>query len=215
MSNLLILCSSFVIKKPFLFSHDIDLQYSQSRIDQYIEGFNALSKHSVFDLFEKNIIVDNTVQNKKDIPQDLLSAIGERPELHLFKENKLGLLNKGAGVIDSLSRIKSTAKQYDFIVYFEPKLKLIDNNFFKIFIENPTNIFYEVENYPQVKSGYFSSNSSDFLELLDYINVEEMIEKKINLENLLYDFYIDRNPMFLKGSTTVRYDPLLRKSIDY
>ena len=89
-------------------------------------GLSFDKKTLKINLFEKNIIVDNTVQNKKDIPQDLLSAIGERPELHLFKENKLGLLNKGAGVVDSLSRIKSTAKQYDFIVYFEPKLKIIN-----------------------------------------------------------------------------------------
>ena len=42
-----------------------------------------------------------------------------------------------------------------------------------------------------------------------------MIEKEINLENLLYDFYIDRNPTLLEGCTTMRYDPLLRKSVEY
>ena len=215
MSNLLILCSSFVVKKPFMFKHVVDLQYGQERINQYIEGFNALSEFSVFDLFEKNLIVDNTVSNKDDIPQDLLSSIDDRIEFHLFKKNKLGLLNKGAGVIDSLSRIKSTVKQYNYIVYYEPKLKLIDINFFKIFNENPANIFCKVEKYPQFVSGYFASTSSDFLELLDYINVEEMIEKKINLENLIYDFYIDRNPTLLKGTSTMRYDALLRKSIEY
>ncbi len=215
MSNLLVLCSSFVVKKPLLLKHSIDLQYNQSRIDQYIEGFDSLSKHKIFDLFEKNIIVDNTVSSKTDIPKDLLASIGGKTELHLFKENELGLLNKGAGVIESLSRIKSIAKEFEFIVYFEPKLKLIDNYFFKKFIEKPSNIFYKVENYPQVKSGYFSSTSNDFLELFDYINVEEMIEKEINLENLLYDFYIDRNPTLLEGCTTMRYDPLLRKSVEY
>ena len=178
MSNLLVLCSSFVVKKPFLLKHSIDLQYNQSRIDQYIEGFDSLSKYKILDLFEKNIIVDNTVSSKTDIPKDLLAAIGDKTELHLFKENELGLLNKGAGVIESLSRIKSIIKEYDFIVYFEPKLKIIDDNFFKKFIDNPSNIFYKVDNYPQVKSGYFASTSNDFLELFDYINLEEMIEKK-------------------------------------
>ena len=145
-----------------MFKHVIDLQYGQERINQYIEGFNALSEFSVFDLFEKNLIVDNTVSNKDDIPQDLLSSIDDRIEFHLFKKNKLGLLNKGAGVIDSLSRIKSTVKQYNYIVYYEPKLKLIDINFFKIFNENPANIFCKVEKYPQFVSGYFASTSSDF-----------------------------------------------------
>ena len=215
MSNLLILCSSFVINKPFLFKHSIDIQYGRSRIDQYIEGFNSLSDYKILDLFEKNIIVDNTVSKKNDIPNNLLSSIGDKTEFYLFKENKLGLLNKGAGVIDSLSKIKFIIKEYDFIVYFEPKLKIIDDNFFKKFIENPSNIFYKVDNYPQFKSGYFASTSNDFLELFDYINLEEMIEKKINLENLLYEFYIDRNPTLLNGSTTIRYDSLLRKSFDY
>jgi len=215
MSTLLILCSSFVIKEPLIFKHKIDLQYGQSRVDQYIAGFNSLSEFRIFDLFEKNLIVDNTVVTKKNIPSNLLSSIGDKTEFYLFKENKLGLLNKGAGVIDSLSKIKFIIKEYDFIVYFEPKLKIIDDNFFKKFIENPSNIFYKVDNYPQFKSGYFASTSNDFLELFDYINLEEMIEKKINLENLLYEFYIDRNPTLLNGSTTIRYDSLLRKSFDY
>lgn len=215
MSTLLILCSSFVIKEPLIFKHKIDLQYSQSRVDQYIAGFNSLSKFRIFDLFEKNLIVDNTVATKKNIPSNLLSAIDDRAEYYLFKENKLGLLNKGAGVLDSLLRIKSIVELYDFIVYFEPKLKLVDNQFFKKFIENPGNIFYKEENYPQFKSGYFSSTCSDFLELIDYIDIEEMIEKKINLENLLYNFYINRSPVLLNGFISERFDPLLRKSIEY
>ena len=77
MSNLLVLCSSFVVKKPLLLKHSIDLQYNQSRIDQYIEGFDSLSKHKIFDLFEKNQIVDNTVSSKTDIP-DLLASIGDK-----------------------------------------------------------------------------------------------------------------------------------------
>ena len=215
MKTLFVLCSSLILNKPKFKKHKIGLQYGNSRLNQYEKGFKILLDKNIYSNFNKTLLVDNTLDSKENIPSNIRRYLNNEMEYFLFKENKLGVLNKGAGVLDSLNRVKEYMKQYDYVIYFEPKLWVLNTLFFDTIKKRPRNLFYEVEEYPQVKSGHFCSNTNDLVDFIESVDVSLMIKEKINLENLIFDYYKNRNSEFIKGSFTRRYDPYVRRMIDY
>tara|TARA_B100000900_G_scaffold416277_1_gene450964 strand:- start:40058 stop:40705 length:648 start_codon:yes stop_codon:yes gene_type:complete len=215
MKTLFVLCSSLIVNKPIFKKHKIGLQYGKSRLDQYENGFKILLDKNIYNNFDKTLLVDNTLDSEVNIPVNIRSLLIDEMEYFLFKENKLGVLNKGAGVLDSLIRVKDFMKHYDYVIYFEPKLWVSNTMFFETIKEMPRNLFYEVEEYPQVKSGHFCSNTQDLVDFIESVDISLMIRNKINLENLIFDFYKNRNSEFIKGSFTKRYDPYNDRMIDY
>lgn len=204
MKKLLILCSSIYVKKPIFYKHSINLQYGKDRVEQYIEGFKSLSEKKVYNFFDSSLIIDNTTN--KIVDSNILKNIPENINKKLKKNNNKGLYNKGAGVIESLLTAKEIILKHDRVFYFEPKLNLQDISILEKYFENKKNIFYTFENDNQVKSGYFWSSAVDLVEFIDSINLDKMIKEKINLEKLLYDFYIKRNTEIIEGDCSLWKD---------
>lgn len=215
MKTLFLLCSSIILKKPILKKHKIDLQYGEQRIKQYQEGFKILKKNQVYKYFDKSILIDNTIGSRIFIPKNIQKVLDSNLEYYLFNDNDLGILNKGAGVLDSLGKVNHLIKQFEYIIYFEPRLLINDNFFFETIKANPRNLFNKVDDYPQVKSGYFSSNSQDLIEFIESVDISRMIKEKHNLENLMFDFYIKKNSEFISGCFTKRFDATTKKFVDY
>ena len=204
MKKLLILCSSIYVKKPIFHKHSINLQYGKDRVGQYIEGFKSLSENKVYNFFDSSLIIDNTTNRIVD--SNILKYIPENIIKKLEKNNNKGLYNKGAGVIESLLTAKEIISKYDRVFYFEPKLNLQDPSIIEKYYENKKNIFYTFENDHQVKSGYFWSSAVDLVEFIGSIDLDKMIKEKINLEKLLYDFYITRNTEIIEGDCSLWKD---------
>jgi len=204
MKKLLILCSSIYIKKPIFYKHSINLQYGKDRVEQYIEGFKSLSEKKVYNFFDSSLIIDNTTN--KIVDSNILKNIPENINKKLKKNNNKGLYNKGAGVIESLLTSKEIILKHDRVFYFEPKLNLQDISIVEKYFENKKNIFSAAEIDNQVKSGYFWSSAVDLVEFIGSINLDKMIKENINLEKLLYDFYIKRNTEIIEGDCSLQKD---------
>ena len=215
MEKILVLNSSILLKKPLMKKHNIKLQYGKVRIEQYIKGFESLKNHGVFDLFENILLIDNTCSNKSKVPKKIAKLFPDHILFNFTNKNNFGLINKGAGVIDSLYCCKDQIIKYEFVFYFEPKLILNNRSFIDNFINSPRNLFSISEEHPQVKSGYFGSVSSELIEFLNSVNIQKMIDEKLNLENLIYDFFNNKKSEFVKGTFTSWFDSGIRRYVDY
>ena len=68
-------------------------------------------------------------------------------ECFFDSSNKYGGINKGAGVIENYISRFDLLKNYEYILHFEPRQKLISTVFFEIFLEKPSNIFKYAERH--------------------------------------------------------------------
>lgn len=214
MNKVLVLNSSILLRKPLIKEHNIKLQYGKIRVNQYIKGFESLKNQGVFDLFENILLIDNTCRNTSKVPKKIARLLPENTVFNFTNKNTFGLLNKGAGVIDSLCHSKDLINKYEFVFYFEPKLILNNRSFIDNFLDLPRNLFVISEEYPQVKSGYFGTESSELIKFLKSVNIQKMIDEKLNLENLIYDFFNQKSD-FIKGTFTSWFDSGKRRYVDY
>ena len=196
MNNLLILNSSIIIKKPYLLFDDIKIEYGKARVDSYVSGFTALADLKIYDWFDNVAIIDNTIRDASYFPKDLIDLLPKDIEFLLRKKNKVGRKNKGAGMLDALQFNKQFFKGFNKVFYFEPRLIMNENTFIKDFILNNSN-YFSLEGNQRVKSGYFGSFSEDLIEFLDKFKIEELINENIHIENIMYEFYLEKNTEFL------------------
>ena len=195
MDSLLILNSSIVVQKPFLLFDDIKIEYGKNRIDSYKSGFEALENLNIYDHFNSIVLIDNTIKSYSDLPKDIINLLPKSTEFLLRKKNKVGRKNKGAGMLDSLKFNKEFFKKYDKVFYFEPRLIINNESFIKDFISDNSN-YFSLESNQRVKSGYFGSKSKDLVEFVDKFNTKELINKNLHIENIMYDFYVQKNTKF-------------------
>ena len=47
-----------------------------------------------------------------------------------------------------------------------------------------------------MKSGYFGSISKDLIEFVDKFDTKQLIDKNLHIENIMYDFYAQKNTQF-------------------
>ncbi len=202
MKNLLLLNSSIVVNKP-IFSKDlIKIEYGSNRIDSYVNGFINLKNLNIFELFEKTILIDNTVSSIKKIPNKIIETLPSNTLFLLDKKNKLGRANKGAGMLRSLQDNISMLKGFDLIFYFEPRLLLKSTDFIKNFLEDNVN-YFSIESEKRVKTGYFGTTSFNFINFLELYSAEELVEHNLHIELLMYEFYEDKNTNFQDTSISL------------
>lgn len=194
--NLLVLNSSINIKKPKLKSENIKIEYKNDRIASYIKGFSSLQKCDIYKHFNKVVLIDNTYSNFKEINDEILNLLPRNINFLLGKYNKIGRKNKGAGMLDSLQRNKEYFKDYDFIFYFEPRLILKNPIFITDSLFQEKNVF-TLESNKRVRTGYFGSNSKDLINFLNSYRPIDLVNENLHIELLMYEFYCDKNTLFL------------------
>ena len=202
MSNFLVLNSSIIVKKPIFSFDNIKIEYGSNRIKSYLEGFNSLKDLKIYDYFDKVLIVDNTIKNKKKFPQSIKRLIPENAEYILDNQNVYGRINKGAGMMDSLQKNLQEFKKSQKIFYFEPRLILKDIDFCKNFIHDDKN-YFSFESKERVKTGYFGSITKDLVEFVNQSSVQDIVDKSLHIELLMYQFYKNKNTAFLNSEISL------------
>lgn len=195
MSNFLILNSSIIVKKPKLGFDNIKIEYGSNRINSYIEGFNSLKNLNIYDYFDKVLIIDNTIKNKKKFPRSVKRLIPENADFIVSNKNLYGRINKGAGMIETLQKNIHNFEKSQKIFYFEPRLILKNIDLCKNFIQDNKN-YFSYESKERVKTGYFGSITKDFVEFINQCSVHNIIDKNLHIELLMYDFYKNKKTMF-------------------
>ena len=84
--------------------------------NQHILGYKELDRFKIFELFENVIFSDNTIRNEKKFLCNKKYCQG--CNYLMRNKNDVGILNKGAGLIENLVFVQ--IKQFDYIVYYEP-----------------------------------------------------------------------------------------------
>tara|TARA_B100000003_G_C10879058_1_gene350388 strand:+ start:527 stop:1171 length:645 start_codon:yes stop_codon:yes gene_type:complete len=202
MKTLLLLNSSMVVKKPYFSRDYIKIEYGNKRINSYVDGFINLQKLEIYKMFDETILIDNTISSTKNVPDQIIKLLPKNTIFLVNKNNTLGRTNKGAGMLKSLEKNVSFLKDYDFIFYFEPRLILKSSKFIKQFFENRINSF-SMESGKRVKTGYFGSTSNDLIEFINSYKAEDLVEKNLHIELLMYEFYEKKNTNFYTTSISL------------
>ena len=202
MKTLLLLNSSMVVKKPYFSRDYIKIEYGNKRINSYVDGFINLQKLEIYKMFDETILIDNTISSTKNVPDQIIKLLPKNTIFLVNKNNTLGRTNKGAGMLKSLEKNVSFFKDYDLIFYFEPRLILKSSEFIKQFFENRINSF-SMESGKRVKTGYFGSTSNDLIEFINSYKAEDLVEKNLHIELLMYEFYEKKNTNFYTTSISL------------
>lgn len=157
------------------------LEYGNKRIKQYQKGINKLlelNKNNNIDM----ILADNG--SKFDFKLD------ERIIVIKNNPNNYGKINKGAGLIEIWHNNIEILKQYDYIIHFEPRQLLINNDFIDDFIKNPRNLFTIGKEQNHFNTGLFCIKSSTLLQYIQYNSPQLLVSKKLGMEYSLYHFFL-------------------------
>ena len=179
------------------------LQWGFKRLKQYSFGLERLEQLDVFKDFSNVIFTDNTVPSKILIPRSIKKPLPLNTIYILRRENKIGKFNKGAGLIENLQHCIQYIEQFEYLVYFEPRLYAENNYFFKDFLSKPRNLFYKTQQN-DYKSGYFGVSTTDFINFLKKIKTEEIVEKNISVESLLFKEFEQLKPDYILEPFTKR-----------
>ena len=123
-------------------------------------------------------------------------------EFILDNKNIYGSINKGAGMMDSLQKNLQEFKKSQKIFYFEPRLILKDIDFCKNFINDDKN-YFSFESKERVKTGYFGSITKDLVEFVNQSSVQDIVDKSLHIELLMYQFYKNKNTAFLNSEISL------------
>jgi hypothetical protein len=176
---------------------------SETRIQQYIQGFKQIaevsSKYSDLDVY----LVDNTVDDPSRVDGRLTEALQAIPGLKdilYFSDNEYGKVNKGAGLICAWRGFLARTKiNYDFVISFEPRQELLNYDLFDRFVAHPNSYFRlmrpkvkKFRVFPimlhQVLTGFSIFRKEDMEKYCKEADLETMVRDRISIEDDLFDF---------------------------
>ena len=185
---------------------------AEERIKQFQEGFGQIAelarKHPEIDVFP----VDSTFHPDFVLDKRIQKAIDAIPNLqenNFFWDNELGKINKGCGLIIQWRRVlpKIAARNYKYIIHYEPRQFLVDFSFFERFANKPANYFkaipyrvtastkawpirFGLKIIPVYRNsfwtGLFSLETGMFKDFVESTNVEQLAKKRVSLEDYMY-----------------------------
>ena len=161
------------------------------RIEQYITGLNKFFEYiEILNNYKVDIIIfDNTINKTEMLPAKILEIIPKNVKIINDMVNNYGCINKGAGLIESWIYLNNYISQYDFLIHFEPRQLLLNFNFITSFLENPRNLFNHGGSNDHFNTGLFCISSKVLTTFIKSINLNEMCEKYISVEFILFDFF--------------------------
>ena len=81
-------------------------------------------------------------------------------------------------------------KQYDYIIHFEPRQLLINNDFINDFIKNPRNLFTIGKEQNHFNTGLFCIKTSTLLQYIQYNSPQLLVTKRLGIEYSIYNFFL-------------------------
>jgi hypothetical protein len=171
------------------------------RKKDYIEGLNKFFKYQNTIKDCDVVFVDNTHEDESQLPNEIMNEIPEGVFLYVKNKNDYGKYNKGAGDIELWKEYSDTLLNYDYFFHYEPRMIINDFSFIESFISNPRNYFCKESSGCSVKTGYFGVNVKDFYEFYSQVDLDNMVNNKISIENIMYDFFKEKNVDFIENKS--------------
>ncbi len=187
----------------------------EKRINQYTSGFYQVSqlceKFSKFDLF----LVDTTIADLNKLDDRILQSldqINSKERLFSF-DNEAGKKNKGAGLITQWKKVLPYLGDYEYIISFEPRQKLINFEFFEKFLSKKGNHF-RIDRIPTKRLGFFPytlvavytglfSLKREYLQrYCQEVSIERMLRWRISIETDMYKF-LKKNHIYIKEQSNL------------
>lgn len=209
---------------------------AEERIKQFQAGFGQVAelvkKYPDFDVFpvdstlHPGFILDERVQNA-------INSIPNLQETNFFWDNELGKINKGCGLIIQWRRVlpKIAARNYEYIIHYEPRQFLLDFSFFERFVKKNAN-YFKATSYRITAStkawpvrfclkiipvyrhnfwtGLFSLETALFKDFVTSTDLNRLAKKKVSLEDYMYQ-KLDKSQIYLID----RLGLLWHNSFDY
>jgi hypothetical protein len=194
--SILIELRAAVNADDFIFAKD----RVENRINDYVNGLNYFFKKLDLTKSYDIVFVENTFEDEKHLPKEILDAIPEGTFMYVKKKNDYGKINKGGGLIEMWKDYLDKISEYDYFFYYEPRMILDDASFLQSFLNNPRNYFCEEHGTerPAVKTGYFGVCVKDFVEYCNSIDLEKFVENGISIENSMRSFFENKDTEFEK-----------------
>ena len=161
------------------------------RIQQFVKGLNIFfefNKGNNFDI----LITDNTIEESNTLPQEILDILPEKCKIITCLNNNYGCINKGSGVIEQWIYNKEFIKNYEWLIYFEPRQLLQTNNFIKSFLENPRSLF-SIGNNDHFNTGLFCIEIKTLLYYINEVSPKSLIDRTECIEYSLYNYFTRNN----------------------
>jgi hypothetical protein len=184
------------------------------RISQYIEGLLALKLLvPEFDSVEK-FVIDNTVKDLSQVPEIYKTL--SNAMLFLTKTNKFGRRNKGAGDIETYQFLyKSPSVIFDYLLHFEPRLKLMNPLPLTELLRYPKDQFYKTPHSSSIISGCFMLSYSLHKAFIDNVDIKLMVRNRLSIEDLLADFAISNGIEIKNVASFCKRTDQMGNLIDY
>ena len=189
----------------------------EERIRQYVVGFETFfNGHERFKEFDI-ILTDNTILGIDEIDTRILSKIPKNTKIFLTRNNQIGSLNNGAGLIFTLNCLCEKIKEYDWVVYHEPRQKTRHFNFIDSFLLNPRNLFsINKENGKHFNTGLFCISSKNLISYCSSADIVEMTMKSISIEDHMFLFFNkEKIPFDTEKEMGITWYPFGSPSKDY
>jgi hypothetical protein len=204
MSYCILLLTTILIDTSSHLFKSKQLTDNNDRIPQYLNGIKKIKELNP----TTNIYIsDNSEYLNND--SELLQYLIEN-DIYIIKDapNKYGKTNKGAGLIENWIHNINLLKKYEYIIHFEPRQLLINNNFIENFLKNKRNLFTLNNNIPHFNTGLFAINSAILINYIIESNLDDFCEKSISIEDNLIEYFknncIEYN--ILEKMNAIRYD---------
>jgi len=190
------------------------LEGNIERMKQYLNGLQSIVNFGYTNL----ILSDNSNYLRENRGKEMKKQmIDEKIQLIDDTPNEYGFQNKGAGVLEHYIHAKKLLSGYDYIIHFEPRQVLVNNNFIENFIENPGNLFTYNKKGKHFNTGLFCLKTIDFYSFVENNTPQSMVSKKSCLEDLLYSFIKSKEIKFrlLDKMGLTWYDTFAKKAITW
>ena len=195
---------------------------NKKRLIQYKNNLINFLKYNLSSNFD--LILSDNSENK--IEDEAFLGLLKKNNIACFfdSSNKYGGINKGAGVIENYISRFDLLKNYEYILHFEPRQKLISTVFFEIFLEKPSNIFkyaerhwrnfYKVNNF---YTGLFAIQSSTWFQFINNVDLDTITNQNISIEYEIFNFLKRNNLDFkiVKKLGLCWHNSYLKKDIYY
>lgn len=186
------------------------LENNEKRLVQYTEGIKRvleLNKNIDIVISDNSDFFKNNDHSLKDLVKNI-KVINDAP-------NKYGGKNKGSGVIENWLHSKELLKNYDYIIHFEPRQLLNNNNFINKFLENPRNLFNINKQGDHFNTGILCIKSNLLLQFISEYSPEKLIKERLGLEYALYNFMKKHQYDIVNLMDLLWYDSYKQKTVNW
>lgn len=156
-------------------------------IKKFLEYKHILDQHNV-----KICLTDNSCDI---LPTYMINLLPEDIIINV-KNNNMGQINKGVGLIWQWKQCQDIIKEYDYVIHFEPRQLFMHFDFINSFLSNPRNLVNLNKYNRTFNTGLMCIDAKSLIKYIDNTNTVMMVERYICIEGDMLEFFIKENISF-------------------